>query len=528
MLRDIISSAKPSRSTLRVASLVSILLVATLAAPISFTPPGAEDSVQTVGTAEAGLVKDTIVSVASSFFISSTSWPTNIDESDYEKLNESDNTEAKLDIHANARIVHTKNQETFTVVDNYLEDSRNIAWIKAKTAIIEELNSGGTESSAITRAKTAIRDYYSTKQVNLIRQWNSTMTSAHYMRNKAKSVFGDNYVQFNATGELTSWRSSDKHGEGPYYQGKSNSTVTLINGDTVGIKGLKYEVGFYTSGNLADEGTTWNTGHTDFTGNVVKASNEDGKYEAIVHAVEVPPPTSDHDRVDLVRLNEFKQRWDAIKSQKDQMISNVDPFVNSVYTSIVEGQINVSDLHDPYTLGSEFTSQYNQTGWYGYAIGNLGLLGVQVPDLNRTSLMNVSVNGHYYNGMVTGNFSQWNNSLQINQTYQLPADGTFNLITEGGEIMDITGATLEINSAQSKAGDPLEVVQYRDYNYQTTNVTQLEEQLAQINELQEEIEQLEQQILAGGGFSFPDLGSLGPKALGLILVGAAVLIGRKP
>ena len=525
MREKILSRVTPSRSTLRVTALVSILLVATLAAPISFVPPGSDEHVQTVGTAEAADgTYGNVIEMASTFFVG-TSWLPNINEDTYSQLNQTDALETKLDIHANARIVQTKNEETFAVVDNYLTDSRNIAWIKAKTAIIEELNSGGTASSAKTRAKTAIRDYYAQKQLNMIEQWNSTLSSYEYQKSLVRnhSNVADDYVRFNY--EFDAPVSFDHY--------LSEDQIGLVNGSTHGVKTYYVLTGTYTPDSWA---SSWNGSHhikpdyttipeSEFT---IDHGSDGNNHETWYGGFEVQAPDSDYEKIKHINFTQFGTRWSEMVTQKNQMVDNVDPFVDSVYNEYMQNEINISDLHDPYTLASEYTSEYNETGWYAYAVAQNALLGVDTPNLNSTSMMNVTLNDAVnYDGLVMGNLSAYNDSLEVGQTYQFPVDGTFQLVTFNGEIIDLAGQNLTINHATDRAGETVEVIEYRDYNYQTANSTQLQEQLEQINELQAEIQDLEEQLRAGGG-GLPDLGNLGPKALGLILVGAAVLIGRKP
>lgn len=513
--------------------MVGIILTATLAAPISFAPPGSDQPVQTVGTAEAGAVEDAQTAFdhfkSAAYFIGVAPWADFMTSDDYElendtqeKLNETDTIEHKTNVHANTRIVQTKNEETFAVVDNYNNDSRNIAWVKAKKAIIEELNTGGTESSAKTRAKEAIRDYYAQKQLNLIEQWNSTVNAYQYNEGIDQDAITDtDFVHLNYThsesGSHVQFKVIDKF--------TNETTVQLVNNTDAPIR----SIGVEWVGTKVDNPNYHETVHYHLADYTTTDYDMEGSTinSAELHSLVTEAPTTDYDTVRWGDPGEFNERWTAFVTQKDQMVANVDPFVNSTYSEYMADQINTSDIQDPYTLASEYTSEYNDTGYYAYAVANNALLGVDTPTLESTSLMNVSVNGVNYNGMVMGNLSDYNDTLSVGQTYSFPSAMTIQLATTNGDIIDLSGHDVTLNRVENKDGETVQNVTYRTYNYQTADSSQLQEQLNQLNELQAEIEDLEQQLMAqGSSGGFPDLGSMGPAGLGVVLIGAAVLLGK--
>ncbi len=73
-----------------------------------------------------------------------------------EAINELENDSAeqeKLDIY-NAALTQKANNEVFTdVADNYLNDSRSVAWMHAESEIADTYKDGGTESVAKSSAK---------------------------------------------------------------------------------------------------------------------------------------------------------------------------------------------------------------------------------------------------------------------------------------------------------------------------------------------------------------------------------------
>jgi hypothetical protein len=83
------------------------------------------------------------------------------------------------------------------------------------------------------------------------------------------------------------------------------------------------------------------------------------------------------------------------------------------------------------------------------------------------------------------------------------------------------GGNVTIVGAEDRQGNELNAVDVVDYNYQTTNVSALEEQLTQLEELRKEIEEL--QVTAAGGSSGGNSNML---IVGLVLVAVAAAASR--
>lgn len=555
MIKEILSSAKPSKRTLRVSFMVVLIMGATFSGAVSFSPPGTDADTDPVGSAEAlsasdvtnfttsavgGAVNFWLPMGSQGFFWGATTASETVknfvvQQEDYEgNYSELDATQTQTDIHANTRISWDKSNNLFAVVDNYNANSRNVAWRYTKEAIVEELNSGGTEGSAKTRAKTAIRDFYAQKQLNLINSYKATFNAAQYHEDTYRTQIGGSYLKYNISTTLTSDHLTFKNHVRQNISQNGSATYTLANGTTVTYPTQTVEVAVYDGADNADiENHQFTVGlETTSYGEWHTSGSHDGynyEYDAFMDEMIAPAPTVDHD--DAVALNhpQYATRLDAMESQKTQMIDNADAFVNATYQNFTSGQINTSELVDPYMLSSDYSSNYSQTGWYAYAVGQSAMLGTEVPDLNQTSLMNISVDGFTHTGLIAGNMSVFNHSLNVSESYTFPSDGTYYFITEDGKTLDLSGETITIESANDKDGTSLDRVDFRNYNYQSTSVTDLENELNTINELQQDIEDLENALLASGssGWNFPDLSNLGPAGIGILLLIGAALLGGK-
>lgn len=406
--------------------------------------------------------------------------------SDY-SLNESQDTkETKIDIHANARLTHDKSvnfQDTFS---NYAKGSRNIAWVKAKNATIQELNSGGSESSAKTRAKAAIQDYYSLKQMQLINQWNSTVLSMKYHQQVVDNDtnIDRHYVNFTQSGiDSSSWEIR--------FLGVQTKSVTLVNGSTRDVLAVNWK-------NWHSTGECTRVTHVNSSPTCEASGTSYGW-----HKTDVKPPDSNYDTILYASVGNFTSRFRELHTQSNQMTANSDQFVSDTYAQYNEGDLNSSDLVDPYVMAQDFATQYNSSGYYVYYMAEMALIGHSVTGFENHSVMNVSVNVTWtdsngnvqnewreYQGLV-GSTSPQLDKLNTSQQYDAPNQpGSFYLITTDGERIQIEDE-FNITTAYDRNGNELQNVTFRAYNYQTSNSSELESDIQALLDLREQVNSAE-------------------------------------
>jgi hypothetical protein len=183
-----------------------------------------------------------------------------------------------------------------------------------------------------------------------------------------------------------------------HYAEMANSHSNLDAGTVFGVTytGWKpVEDTFYTSNGYKSggfeevtlrDGTVYDTRVLYFTGDnsgttVYKHYTYDGSDSTGLSAGDLhdssgyidDPDTSSEADPDLMAVRGLTN---DIWSQWNQMKTNLQTFVNDAYTSLQSGDIDLTDLVDPVTLASEYSSSYDSTGYYGYAAANLAILGV--------------------------------------------------------------------------------------------------------------------------------------------------------
>jgi len=115
---------------------------------------------------------------------------------------------------------------------------------------------------------------------------------------------------------------------------------------------------------------------------------------------------------------------------------------------------------------------------------------------------------------------------QVNGTYD--ADNRSMYFAPAGENTSIQRlrGNVGVTGAEDRQGNELDTVRTRDYNYQTNNVTRLEEQLNQLEELRKEIESREP-LAGGGGGADSGGGSQMVLIAILAVVAAAVVVNNR-
>jgi hypothetical protein len=247
-----------------------------------------------------------------------------------------------------------------------------------------------------------------------------------------------------------------------------------------------------------------------------------GDYSALYHSSVSPSRTIDSaDRAFMLDGSERAALLTEIASANTQMRDNLDLWVGNYHSSYTAGDINETDLLDPTTLAQEFSTSYNDTGYYGYAAGSLAVQGTN-GTFNESFTVELA-DGTVLNGTL---FTDWspastNGSFVTGTTYNISnADAPVYFATNDGLRLiqqDFTITTL----TDVKTGETVNETQLEDYNRQTADTSLTADQLAQLLELRQELDEKQAQAGGGGGL----LGSLGLDGMstGVILALGAVV-----
>lgn len=419
-------------------------------------------------------------------------------EPDTDTLEGIDAQETKKSIYDQASIQKQNNNFVNTAYSNYLNDTQSIALMEGKNAYIRALENGSAEAVARNHATEAVADYYATKQKNLISLWNTTITVLDSSFQTAKNTTGisNDYVYLLIKDGVGSINEATIQG---FYTNKAQ----LVNGNTVDHRVVESKY----------DGSAVNTTIT----------YPNGPSGDSVLGFRVRPPNDNYDTLNFLDPRDVTSRWNEIETQNDEVQSQLDAFVNNTYSSYQQGEINSSDLVDPY-LGARDYDSKNSSSW---TLRTLSSLGVAPPeDLSNVGRMNVSVGNVTYTGTLMSDGTP-NGGYAVGGTYNASniTGAQFVALDDGGS-HELTGEfTLEsVTTADGEELAQNETVPYEDINYQTANTSEFEALQEDLDRLTAEINAKQQQERnAGGGGILPDFGS-GSAIPGAVLIGGALVL----
>ena len=428
-----------------------------------------------------------------------------------EELARADALETKKEIYDQNSIQATNNDQTLTTYGNYLNDTRTIALMEGKNAYIKALENGSAESVARNRATEAVADYYAVKQQNLIAAWNTTATvvnSSHQTAENTTDV-SSTYVDINYTSSCSISGCGTPEAD---YGNLENVTLSLVNATSQTALGVRV---------------------TDSTGNAVADlanGNEtvnDGNQAVTFTGIYVKPPNDNYDTLQVVRFGDFSEKWTKIESQNDEVQGQLDTFIDNTYSSYQQGDINASDLIDPYLGAREYDPETSST-WNLRTLSSMGLNGPK--NLSTVGVMNITSDGETVQGVLmtdetpTGGFV-------VNQTYNATAlNGSQYVAETNGDTQKLSG-NFTVTSAETTDGEALvdgEAIEYRDVDYSTADTQEFQALQQELDELTAELNARQQKLRNSGGGAgwLPDFGnvSIGQIAPVVLLAGGALVL----
>lgn len=428
-----------------------------------------------------------------------------------------DGTQDKVELYSAASAEKTSLDSYNTAMDNYLNDTESVAWMKAQVAVAEAYEDGKTKEQARIDARRAIADYYAVKQKNDIARWNATVSAAEVSieeRSESEPINNSTFVTKDDFAQVDSgsgWAVSKT------YEGLNTSSVTLVNDSSADVLAYNYTIG-----------DGYNSVNTYETYYVTPARHEwlqiDGNFGWGFRGWEIAAPNSNYDSMTFIEHQSFADRWARYETKNDDLQAEASNFVNATYDDFAAGNINSSDVISANTAmfeygtqsGSDSTSLYDSTA-------ALALMGFDVPDMQSSGLMNVTDQSGTanvtYQGLVLAR-SAPNGSWSANTTYNASAiDGPVFIATATGEKVDLDG-TFTITEITARDGSSVQSQNTTQYVYKTTNTSEFVNMTNELESLRQDIEEREQSSGGSGGS-----GGLDSQALGIaLLVGAAAVL----
>ncbi|MBO4249523.1 hypothetical protein IL252_17080, partial [Halomicrobium sp. IBSBa] len=382
-----------------------------------------------------------------------------------------DAEQVKLDIYQSAQNEKASSEIYQTTLDNKLEGTKTQARIFGKNAYIRALNNGSSEAAAKTAAKAAVANYYAVMQANLIKHWNLKLANAAYLKGVAENessvdpmfpADGDIYSTYDGGTSNGQYEVSDvtyEHG---------TESVSLANGSTMDATTMQVTGRLYQVNDDFDDRDSKVVGITtpnNFTTNT--------QYGPIYwYSLGVNAPNSNFESRTYIDFGATNQRLIEISSQNDAVQSDMDTLVTNTYDEYQAGEINNSDLIDPYVFSQEFSPGDQYQGW---AAAQLTMLGTNSPEaMDSIGRFDISTADGDHTGVLMSQTNPNSGQFTVNQTYD-PANisGTQYVVTDS-QIHELT-TPFEIRSIETTDGERRQNVTIEKTTYETAdvNTTQL-------------------------------------------------------
>lgn len=428
--------------------------------------------------------------------------------------------------------MRSADERVMASISNNITNSQNVALAKGKTAIIEVMNNGGSESEAQTAMEEAIDGYYATIQENILTHWTSQVRQIqhHYAQldTHADTVptdvitfsFDGSSSGFSAeTGYLALPAADDSLSKSGY----AETTITLLDGSTV--SNVPYGWTDSTATNAA------NDTHLSFDASLSNIPT-DSVPTMVGHIKD------DATQAATLDASDFETAWTDLKSERDSANQALSGFVTDVYNNWAPGDIPTEDLVDPITASTELRQDYDGYQAQGAHAAMLGIpttaeqavrMTIQGTDENGDPIEN-DVTADIYTEYVptdadgnevgfqsgeTYDPSSWDKPLYIAYEY-IDSDG--NVTSDFVQLEN----QFTINSITNKDGNEVDSFQTESRNNQTADVSKLQEELDQIREEQQRLQEESQSTVGGGGGGF--LSDIGTDSNSTIIAAVAVVL----
>ncbi|NHX41332.1 MULTISPECIES: hypothetical protein [Haloarcula] len=427
-----------------------------------------------------------------------------------------DAQQTKLDIYQSAQNSKAQTEAYHTTLDNYLSDTKTQARIIGKNAYIKALNNGSSKSAAKTKAKSAVSDYYSVKKANLLEQWDASLSNAEYLESVSDSESG--VSEGFHTVALTNKGGDINHGR---IRGFGTTTVALPNGTTKTVQTVDIEI---IESDSYQHTYTW--GPTRGVENVDARTNNDGSgsYTTDVAGLKVLSTSATDSSVRHVDFAAYPTRISDIESQESTVTSNMDTLAENTYSAYQAGEINSSDLVDPYVLSSQQSSGDDFQGW---TAAQLTLMGQNSPEnFDQIGSFNITTeSGTQYQGVLFSQENPASGQFENGTTYNPDQIGGAQYVVTSDRIVELQ-SKFTIDKITTTSGEKVKNVTIQKTTYETTNVTELKQQYEDLAKRRAEIEAREQNLRgsAGGGLLGESSSSL---VLVLVGVGALYAVGQR-
>jgi hypothetical protein len=419
-----------------------------------------------------------------------------------QQMKESDAKQEKLDIYQATISQRESVRSKQNVRENYLQDSQTPAWNKGEATYMDMRANGTSHTLARSEARATVRDYYQRQQRNILANWELTILEFEYLRNVSDSE--DNISEDYLT---VRWDASENDGgkdevvsKSLWIEGFPKVAAQGVNGSKINTTAIKFRAcAEHSDGSRPCDSYTWVPGKSR-TFPVGRDWDSPSAYFT-VKSLYVKPPNDDYDPATYTGFTRWNDIWNNLEDTQTRLNDNIDKFTEQIDKGIQNGTVDPANATSAQTLAQEYSTQYNETGYWSYSVARLSALGLSSPDLDQTSQMTVKSGNNVYTGILMSQDAPDNGTWRVGKQYDAgKIPGMQIMVTTSGDRHKLQGK-FSIQEMKDEQGMSIDETSTQTYSYKTTNTSGYLELQAQLEELRQEIEEQEPKASGGGGSS---------------------------
>jgi len=422
-----------------------------------------------------------------------------------------------LSIYQAALQTDSSNNQYFDLLNNQLETSEEVAWMRAERAAARAATNGTTETAANIDVTESLNDYYSIHKSNLLDKWNLLLTGFESYRSQASNVSYDAFtheriVQFNLDADQQGYVDSVS------YQGLGSTNRTLANGTTREVKTVTYDVTLtFGDDELNDDSTVsktitavpWKEQYRISDSYTGASADFEPNY------IQLQPPTSDYDAHNYHSFERMRYHWDRIENQRTNLTTETETWLSNVYPALDSGQVNPEDLVSNVNRMFNYAVEGGENATYSEAFIALASLGLDPAGnssyLSLTYEHDGAAGNVTHDGMLLSDTAP-GGSWEVGTVYDSAnISGPQMVVTLDGEEHTING-TFEINGAYRDDGTEISnpTLDAPGNDYEVSNTTETQELIQTLTEQINRYENMTTDTAGGGGVGgVGGLGGLG-------------------
>ncbi len=295
-------------------------------------------------------------------------------------------------------------KSTYSATLNNLRNSKQgPAWSEGKIEVVNSMNNGSNVSVANDNFNRSVRNYYVPNLRNIFAHYSAVVIQAEdeWLQNESRVEVPHTDRTMEGTARVRMKVGTHKNGT-PVHVYFRTFVFSEPNADGV----LQYDAA--VPDEMYSNWAHWNTIEV-VSANVSAVNNNESKVGIVIGqaslAYTAPPGSGESDIrvIDSQAKTEgdltanggsiYAYQIEKLHVQYSLIKDNGKPYVENVYQSYNEGEIDSGDLLNPTDLSSRTATQYNETGQKSFVAAELANLGVD-GDLNHSVTLNHTVNGN--------------------------------------------------------------------------------------------------------------------------------------